>query len=446
MTGIKKFFLRLDTATPILPLAIFRMTFGFLMCISQLRFISKGWIEACYIEPEFHFTYQYFGWVHPFDTTTMYAIVIGAAFFALCIGLGLFYRLSTVLFFLSFTYLELIEKSWYLNHYYFVSLVAFLLIWMPAHRCYSLDTRLLGIRRAGNVPLWTLLLLKFQLAVVYFYGGVAKLQYDWLIEAQPLKIWLQAKSDLPLLGSLFGYEATAYVLSWTAALYDLAIPLLLWNRRSRPVAYIAVVTFHLLTYLLFNIGMFPWLMMAGSLIFITAGEWQGIFRRFCFKLKFPPSIPAARTTPTFVYFLLGCYVLFQIGYPLRHFLLTKQLLWAENGLRFAWHVMVMEKNGYAEFNVVDNESHKQYAIYPSQYLTGIQEKQMSFQPDMIWQFGHFLGEEFKKKGIRDVSVYADSRVSLNGRASRVFIDPATDLMSIDYMDEIYGAILPLAEN
>ena len=50
-----------------------------------------------------------------------------------------------------------------------------------------------------------------------------------------------------------------------------------------------------------------------------------------------------------------------------------------------------------------------------EFLTPFQEKQMSFQPDMILEYAHYLGDTFKKRGFNDVSVYADSYVTLNGR-------------------------------
>lgn len=272
MMEIKTFYLFLTKPTSILPLAIFRIAFGCILCFSQVRFTYKGWIEACYIDPKFHFTYQYFEWIKPFDTTTMHIIVLFSSLSALCTGLGLFYRLTTPLFFISFTYLELIEKSWYLNHYYFVSLVAFLLILVPAHRNYSLDAMIFPKIEINYIPMWTILIFQLQLAIVYFFGGIAKLKSDWLLEAQPLKIWLKTRTDIPFIGQLFEYDITPYIFSWTGMFYDLLIPFLLWNRKSRPVAYILVVIFHVLTYILFNIGMFPWLMIAGSLIFISYNE------------------------------------------------------------------------------------------------------------------------------------------------------------------------------
>ncbi|WP_438424227.1 HTTM domain-containing protein [Aquimarina macrocephali] len=441
-TVIKRIYEIFSKSTSILPLAIYRIAFGFLMCFSQLRFMYKGWIEDCYTSPKFHFTYQYFDWIQPLDTTIMYIIVGASAVFALFVGLGMLYRVSAVLFFISFTYLELIEKSWYLNHYYFASLVAFLLIWLPAHRNYSIDALIHKNIRLSKVPSWTIIALKLQIAVVYIFGGIAKLKSDWLFEAQPLKIWLGARTDIPLIGELFQYDSTAYAFSWIGMVYDLSIPFLLWNKRCRPWAYILVIIFHVLTYILFNIGMFPWLMMAGSLIFITADEWKAIGKKIRISIKGLPAITTKEyKTSKIAIPLLLIYFVFQFTFPLRHTILTDHLLWTENGLRFSWHVMIMEKNGFTEFTVVDHENQKKFTVYPSQHLTVIQEKQMSFQPDMIWQFAHYLKKEYNKRGIENMSIYVNSKVSLNGRPSQLFIDPKTDLLAIKDVDDIYRHVM-----
>ena len=303
MMVISKLYKYLTKQTSILPLAIFRMAFGFLMCFSLFRFMYNGWIEDCYTTP-IHFTYQFFDWVRPFDTTTMYLIVSICGLSAFCIGLGFLYRISTIIFFFSFTYLELIEKSWYLNHYYFVSLVAFLLILVPANREYALDTKFFPKRKLSNVPNWTIIIFKLQLCTVYFFGGLAKVKTDWLIQAQPLKTWLKAKTDLPFLGWLFEYDITPYLFSWSGMLYDLAIPFLLWTRKTRPIAYVLVVIFHVLTYALFNIGMFPWLMIFGSLIFITTEEWRTILNYFNINLSLSTQKNSYKTQKLVIPFLI----------------------------------------------------------------------------------------------------------------------------------------------
>src|SRR5690349_9807944 len=226
------------------PLVTFRIGFGLLMFFSTLRFWWRGWVDTVYISPNFHFTYWGFEWVQPFGKTGMYLVFGIMALSALFIALGLFYRIAAILFFLVFTYVELIDVTTYLNHYYFVSLVAFVLIWLPANRLYSIDTVINPSIKRQYVPAWTVGIVRFQIGIVYFFAGLAKLNYDWVIEAQPMKIWLPAKSHIPVVGKFMYKEWVAYLFSWFGAAYDLFIVFFLLNKRTRAVAYLFVLAFH----------------------------------------------------------------------------------------------------------------------------------------------------------------------------------------------------------
>ena len=208
----------------IAPLVVFRLVFGFVMFFSVLRFALKGWIYDQYIEPTFHFTYLGFSWVKPFGETGMYIVFAVMALSFLCVALGLFYRLASISALVLFTYVELLDKANYLNHYYFVSLVCFLLILVPAHRYFSLDVYRKPSLKRTHVPMWSIGVFKLQLGIVYFFAGVAKLNYEWLINANPLKIWLPAQSHIPVIGSLLAKTWVAYFASWFGAIYDLTVP------------------------------------------------------------------------------------------------------------------------------------------------------------------------------------------------------------------------------
>ncbi|MDB5115550.1 MAG: deoxyribonuclease HsdR, partial [Mucilaginibacter sp.] len=186
----------------IAPLAVLRMAFGSIMLISAIRFVLKGWISAYYIKPRFHFTFYGFDWVKPLGETGMYALFAVLILAALFITIGLFYRAAIVTYFLCFTYVELIDKTTYLNHYYFISVMAFLMILVPANRYFSVDTIRQPTIAVTRIPAWTINIFKLQLVLVYFFAGVSKLNYDWLIAAMPLKIWLPANSQLPIIGGL----------------------------------------------------------------------------------------------------------------------------------------------------------------------------------------------------------------------------------------------------
>ncbi|WP_339814882.1 HTTM domain-containing protein [uncultured Imperialibacter sp.] len=417
----------------IAPLVIFRMLFGILMALSTIRFAAKGWISELYIEPRYFFTFYGFEWVKPLPGIGMYFVFALIFISAVTIALGWRYRLSAIVFFLSFTYVELIDKTNYLNHYYAISLVSFLLIFMPAHRRFSIDSHRNPKLFSGQTPSWAPFLLKFQLGVVYFFAGVAKLNADWLLEAQPLKIWLPAKSNLPLIGSILEEPWAAYLLSWGGALYDLLIVFFLLWAKSRPIAYGFVVVFHVLTYLLFpGIGMFPFIMVGLTLIYFSADFHEKVLGKLedLFSIQPPVQQPGSSSQALTGVWRMAVvlFVSWQLLMPMRYVLYPGPLFWREEGYRFSWRVMLMEKAGTVTFHVHDQASGRKGQVAAYEYLTPQQEKMMATQPDMILQFAHFLAEELKRKGLVDPEIRAESAVSLNGRRSRPLIDPTVNLV------------------
>jgi hypothetical protein len=418
----------------IAPLVTFRIVFGALMLISTIRFVASDWVEVLYFEPKFFFKYYGFQWVMPLSETAMYALFFMIIASAFCIMLGLFYRFATIVFFLTFTYVELIDATNYLNHYYLVCLFAFLLIFLPAHRAYSIDVWRKPQLALSKIPAWTIHILIFQLVVVYTFAGIAKIQSDWLFRAMPMAIWLPERTDIPVLGYFFQFEETAFLFSWFGAIYDLTIAYFLLFRKTRSWAYVAVIVFHLMTFLLFNIGMFPFIMIFSTLIFFS-GAWhrKRVLRPFGLEqqnaLNTENASPAiSNKKRTAIGWCISFYVLIQLFLPLRHWCYDGQVLWTEEGYRLSWRVMVLEKSGQATFKVEDLETGRTTEIINGYYLTLFQEKQMCVQPDFILQFAHFLKKEFREKhGIRKIKITVDSHVVVNGRTSRRLIDPTVNL-------------------
>ncbi|MEB2778977.1 HTTM domain-containing protein [Algoriphagus sp. C2-6-M1] len=417
----------------IAPLVHFRVLFGFIMLISILRFVWNGWIETQYLQPQFHFTYYGFGWVKPVDALGMYLLFGLMALSAIGIMIGLFYRLSALLFFLSFTYVELIDVTNYLNHYYFVSLMALLLVFIPANRDFSLDVWTNPTKQVATIPNGFILIIQLVLGLVYFYAGIAKLNPDWLLEALPLRIWLPPHTSLPLIGALMDELWVAYAFSWFGAIYDLSIPFLLFYRKTRLFAFIAVVVFHISTWLLFPIGMFPFIMILSTTIFFSAQFHNQILSQVkrIFSNTFS-TIPHKRNHyhPVYLKGIWGFFTLFmfiQLLLPWRFALYPGNLFWTEQGYRFSWRVMLMEKAGYAIFHVKDPQTGKEWEEYARDYLTPMQEKQMSTQPDMILQFVHYLEEQMGEIGFPEVEIRAEVYVTLNGSPNKLLLDPNIDL-------------------
>ncbi len=429
--AIQSFDLFLFKERSIFPLITFRIVFGALMCFGTLRFIQKGWVDKLFIEPSYHFKFYGFEWVQVLEPNMMYMIHYVIALSAFFILLGFLYRISILVFFLSFTYVELIDATNYLNHYYLVVLLAFLMIFLPANRAFSLDALLFPKIIQRKIPAICIYILMFQFMVVYFFAGYAKLNTDWLFRAMPLSIWLPEHTDIPILGYFFQFGWVAFVFSWMGAVYDLSIGFLLCFRKTRSWAYALVVAFHFMTYLLFNIGMFPFIMTFGTLIFFSDKWHNRLYEKFLTRDYWGNKVEPHFNFRLFIRNSFIFYTLIQILFPLRYLIYPGNNLWHEQGYRFAWRVMLVEKTGTAIFMIEDKTTGKKAEIQNSKYLTKFQEKQMSIQPDFMLQFAKIIANDFKERyGIEQAKVTANIHVALNNRPSQQLIEPNANVLDL----------------
>jgi len=407
--------------------SVFRILFGALMLLSALRFLNHGWVGQYYQEPKLFFHYWGFGWVQPLPGAAMYVLYALIATAALCVLLGVAYRAAALVFALAFSYAHFCDKTTYLNHYYLISLVGCLFVFLPLDREFSWRAWRHPSEHRGQIRAWALYALRFQIAVVYIFGGIGKLGADWLVHGEPLRIWLAANAELPLLGRVFLQPWAGLAFSWCGALFDLSIvPLLSW-RATRAPAYAVLVLFHVLTALLFNIGMFPWIMIVSATVF-----WDPAWPRMVLECLLGPRSGGAAHGVAGAPLSAGArwaaagYAAVQVLLPLRSALYPGNTLWTEEGFRFSWKVMLIEKAGNLEFNVVDRAG-RSYLVTEREYLTPFQARMAATQPDMILELAHFIARDFEAKGHGAVRVYADSEVSFNGRFRERMIDPKVDL-------------------
>ena len=414
----------LNKRLPIFPLLYFRIFLGLILIQLLARYFYYDWIRKYFIEPIFFFPHFNWDWLKPLPGNGMFFLFLGLLLLAIFIILGIKTRLAAFLFAIGFAYQHLIDKSNFLNHYYLVFLLCIILCIIPIP-----DSK--QITRIMRIPRWSIWLVRFQLGVVYTFGAIAKMRPDWVLEAQPLKIWLLMNRDIPVIGEYLTWNITAYFFSYGGLIFDLFIfPFLLYPK-TRKFAYSIVLFFHIITFLLFPIGMFPWIM-----VFLTPVCFSNRFHyrltTLIHKIPIPPtplSQRGARGDWNFYLALVFCGL--QVILPLRHFLFPGNLLWTEEGFRFSWHIMAAHKSGIVNFFVKENGKEKIPVSYNS-ILTQRQLGQMTTDPAMIWQFANFIYLEEEKKGRKDFGVYAEAYVSLNGRPATLMIDPNVDLHSVSY--------------
>jgi hypothetical protein len=435
-------------------LAVFRIAFGALMVWEVGRYFQYDWITYYWIAPDFHFTYPGFSWLRPWPGHGMYVhfAVLGAS--AAAIAAGRFTRVAASVFFLGFTYAFLLDRARYLNHFYLISLLAFLLMIVPAHRVWSLDSahvRSRGVAWPSTVPMWTVWLLRFQMGVVYAFAGFAKFDQGWL-SGHVFTTRFETTGG-PIMEWIAVHGFAAIVLAWGGLAFDLLIvPFLLWSR-TRPVAFAAAVLFHVSNALLFSIGVFPWLGIAATTIFFSP-DWprallRPIARRWGVQERAPlshagdsvgsPSSRRARggrrgrsdirvrpiSRPTFA--LLTAYVVIQLAVPIRHVLYAGEVDWNRRGHRFSWRMKLHSVQGLLQFRVVTDADTT--IVFPSNHMPEFQTRTMMRYPGMILQFAQHVSTRFQEKLQRPVRVYADAVISMDGQPASLLIDPRVDLAS-----------------
>ena len=391
-------------------LAGVRILFAALCLFSSIRFLLKGWVNELLISPKFHFHYFGFEWVNlPENPVYVYALFGLMILSSVLILTGRLYHLASSAYFLLFTYFELIDKTYYLNHYYAISLLALAMVFIPANKALVFGK----IKQVSPVSNFYVIVLRVLVGVISFYAGIATLNSDWLFSAPPLSIWLNAYYHLPVIGPLLASDVSAFVMSYAGMFFDVFVVFFLLMNRTRRWAYLFVILFHLTTSLLFPIGVFPYVMMVLALVFFPSDIWQRratqLFKiNSIEKLNFNDSKFALRKSVLFVL------LFFHLIFPFRYLLYSGNLFWHEQGFRFSWRVMLMEKNGYTELKVVDDKG-QNYAVSNAEWLTPLQEKMMTTQPDFILEYAKILKKQYSKNGINVTECYAESYVSLNGR-------------------------------
>jgi hypothetical protein len=247
--------------------------------------------------------------------------------------------------------------------------------------------------------------------------------------------WLPGLYEIPIIGKLVHYKELAYLFSWAGCLYDLSIWLFLWFKRTRGIAYFFVIVFHVLTAVLFpRIGMFPFIMITATIIFFSSGWHEkilGFIKGGVKKMETPLSHVSSGLDKSFISGALVIYFIVQLFLPIRHLQYPGNLFWHEQGYRFSWRVMLMEKNGLTNIILNDPVKKERREVDQNLYLTPFQKQQMRSQPDMLIQFANHLGDEFLKEKGYAPEVYVKSRISLNGRRSQVFTNDTLNLVGLD---------------
>ncbi len=405
-------------------LVVFRALFGLLIAIEAFGAIFTGWIRRTLIEPEFTFNFIGFEFLQPLpgDWMIWYYAVMGI--FGVFVMLGFKYRMSMIAYTIMWSGVYLMQKSSYNNHYYLLMLICFIMCFLPAHRWFSVDAKIKPEISKISMPRWVWVVIVLQLWIVYTYASVAKFYPDWLDGSFPALL-MASKSDYWLVGDFLQQGWIRYAIAYFGLIFDLLIiPFLLWKRTRVPV-FIAAIFFHLFNSFIFHIGIFPYMSLAFCILFFPAEKINKVFLRGRkeFYDKAEIIIPSWRNA---LVVSMAVWFAIQLSLPLRHWFFTDDVLWTEEGHRLSWRMMLRGKSGRVAFKVVEKGTSDTIFVDKADYLSPKQRRAIVSKPDMIWQFAQRLEEEYAEQG-KDIEVYVEGKISVNGGPYKQLIDPNVDL-------------------
>ncbi len=426
MNWLRKQFQPVDNA----PLILFRIIFGLLIFAESFGAILTGWVREVLIEPEFTFTLIGFDWLQPPDGYAMYVYFSLMAVSGLMVMLGFYYRIGMASFTLLWTMVYWMQKSAYNNHYYFLILLCLFMLVLPAHAYASFDSKRWNSVISTTCPRWCINIFLIQLWIVYTFAAINKFYPGWL-DGEFIQMNFASKSNYWLIGSMLQEKWLQQIIVYGGILFDGLIFYFLLYRKTRIPAFIISVFFHLFNSAVFQIGIFPYLMI-GLMVFFFDPE---AVRKTFFKNK-PIVNYASLGLPDINFgrialsFLFVCYFAMQLYLPLRHHLYKGDVFYTEEGHRLAWRMMLRFKSGNIKYYVKSTEMDSTWTINPRDFLTSKQASSLPSKPDMIWQFARYLDKKYKKEGFGDVEVRAESYTRLNRGPLYKLVDDTFDLTSV----------------
>ncbi|MGB0429968.1 MAG: HTTM domain-containing protein [Bacteroidia bacterium] len=411
------------------PLVIFRALFGFLLFAEAFGAIITGWVKTVFVTSKMTIPFLGFDWLAQIiHGPTAYFWYAAMAILGLMVMIGYKYKWSVGLYGVLWWSVYLSQKSHYNNHYYLMVVLCFLMLLLPAHRAFSIDSIKSKVR-SHITPNWVYIVLIGLFWIVYSYASVNKIYEDWL-NAVPISIWFKQKSHYWLIGPLLKQQWMPWLIAYGGIVFDgLIIPALLW-RKTRIWAFALNLIFHLFNSAVFQIGVFPYLMIAITVLFFEPETIRSLF------LKSKPAIDKLNTknykTNSTITIAILAFLLMNILLPLRHNLFEGNVDYTEEGHRMSWRMMLRSKGGNIHFYVRDPITRKKERVELSNYLSNKQRNTLATHPDAVYWFVQKLKSECANKGIDEPIITARCRVRVNKQAYFFQFDQNLNLAEVEW--------------
>lgn len=407
-------------------LGLFRILFGIIMFFEfrYFYFHLSGPIQ----DAQFHFTYDNFHWLELIDLDSIAFLYILLFIALLFFIIGLYYRIATLFMFIGYTYGFLVDLGYYNNHYYFYCLILFWFLITDANKTFSID-RLIGrVDKRESVPRWQILGFQLQVFIVYFFGGIAKINIDWL-NGYPMRLWLYHNSFkfTGWFSSFLQQESTAFIYSYMGLAFDLLVGFLLFFKRTKFFVLIPILFFHVSNHFFWSIGTFPWAMITISILFFYPSD-------FTKKEKKPQiQITYSKLKTNIVTIFFSIWFTFQFLIPLRHLVYPGNPSWTGEGHFFSWRMMLVDISASIQINITSENTTEVIDLNIENFLTKQQISKLVRSPKDIIRFCNFLKEDVESKTeMVNPNIRLEIWKSINERTPILFNDTTLNYGNLDY--------------
>ncbi len=457
---------------------IYRIVFGCFMFYQMMYYYDLDYTYQFMAGPEVLFPYRGFEFLQPLPIEILKVIHFLLLISTVLITLGLWYRYAVIFFFIGFSYFSFIDKTLYNNHIYLFSLIAFVMIFLNADTNYSIRYKRSKQIIKNVIPAWNQYILIFLISLPYFFGGIAKLSFNWLNTDLAKVIYNQTNGSV--LYNLLPENIFIFLIKYGGLIYDLIIVFLLLNKKTRKYGIILLLIFNLTnSNLLFNdIGIFPLLMICSTILFFDSskvGEFisdlmpkrptkklskrelkldkkrkkKELVSKHSNSLNFLNQNIAWTKSRKITTICIGVFILFHLIFPFRHFLLTNNPEWTGLGSRFAWR-MKMQSKEITEFNMtlIDRGNNASGDITVASFLSKNQMTHIAEDPYNIIHLAKYLQPLIEKKyNILDPKITVDLKVKFNGFDTQNLISTEADLVKLSESPFANNEwIMPLIKN
>lgn len=416
------------------PLVLFRILLGFLLACEAFGALLTGWVRENMVDVKMTFSHIHMDFLQLLVGPQMYVYFALMGLAGVGVMLGYRYRLSILVYTILWAGAYFMQKTSYNNHYYMLLIICIYMCFLPANRYASLDVRSGRVKEENVMPQYYSWIFIFQVSLLYLYGTLAKLYPDWL-DGTFVSI-MYANANIPtVLQELFSGKVFSVAISYLGIVFDGLVIFLLFFKRTRTLGVIASLVFHLFNSFTLQIGIFPYFALCFAVFFYSPEQIRARFFKRKPKVEVVDDETVNDRSTVFklsqasvVFLMLFMFV--QLILPLRHYFIKGDVLWTEEGHRLSWRMMLRSRSGYIDYIIVDKKTKEQHS-YPLDEVLSRKQLNRLTSPDMIWQMAQVIKSDFASRGI-DVSVYAESYISINGREFSQFVDPKVDLGAIKW--------------